>query len=129
MSRQLVQTVRSRLPGSASRLLHGTQDREGPPAFVFDIDGVLVKGQQILEPAKKALGLLYEGKGIMYALRSGSNLVSQKLSLLKYLYLGQDRPLYPTCFMTNGGGVTEAEKAEHLSEWLNISVHPDQVIV
>ena len=30
--------------------------------------------------------------------------------------------------MTNGGGVTEAEKAEHLSEWLNISVHPDQVI-
>lgn len=29
--------------------------------------------------------------------------------------------------MTNGGGVTEAEKAEQLSEWLNIHVHPDQV--
>ena len=70
MSKQLVRKVRSRLPGSTRRLLHGTQDREGPPAFVFDIDGVLVKGKQILEPAKKALGLLYEGKG-MYALRTG----------------------------------------------------------
>ncbi|KAK9831207.1 hypothetical protein WJX74_007420 [Apatococcus lobatus] len=102
MSGQLARHLRSRLPGSARRFLHGSQDREGPPAFVFDIDGVLVKGKQILEPAKKALGLLYENK---------------------------DRPLYPTVFMTNGGGVTEAEKAEHLSEWLNISVHSDQVVL
>ena len=53
---------KSTFAGSA-RLLHGGQDREGPPAFAFDIDGVLVKGNQTLEPAKKALGLLYEDKG------------------------------------------------------------------
>ena len=31
--------------------------------------------------------------------------------------------------MTNGGGVTEAEKAEQLSEWLDVSVHADQVVM
>ena len=74
MYRRLFSQVTFRFPGSARRLLHGGQDREGPPAFVFDIDGVLIKGERILEPAKKALGLLYEDKGtqILSALGSGS---------------------------------------------------------
>ena len=31
------------------------------------------------------------------------------------------------CFLTNGGGVTEAQKAEQLSNWLDVSVGEDQV--
>ena len=31
------------------------------------------------------------------------------------------------CFLTNGGGVTEAQKAEQLSKWLDVSVGEDQV--
>ena len=31
------------------------------------------------------------------------------------------------CFLTNGGGVTEAHKAAELSDWLGISVGADQV--
>ena len=31
------------------------------------------------------------------------------------------------CFLTNGGGVTEAAKAAELSEWLGVSVGADQV--
>ena len=34
---------------------------------------------------------------------------------------------FPVCFMTNGGGVTEAYKAQQLSEWLGVQVHADQV--
>jgi len=30
------------------------------------------------------------------------------------------------CFLTNGGGVTEAAKAVELSEWLGVSVGADQ---
>ena len=40
----------------------GASDR--PPAFVFDIDGVLIRGSQVLEPAKKALARLYENGGM-----------------------------------------------------------------
>lgn len=37
------------------------------------------------------------------------------------------RPRFPICFLTNGGGVLEATKAEQLSEWLDIHVQPEQV--
>lgn len=33
----------------------------------------------------------------------------------------------PVCFMTNGGGVTEAKKAEELTSWLDVPVTEDQV--
>jgi ribonucleotide monophosphatase NagD (HAD superfamily) len=33
----------------------------------------------------------------------------------------------PTCFITNGGGVTEAKKAEQLSSWLGVRVDARQV--
>ena len=39
------------------------------------------------------------------------------------------RPKYPVCFLTNGGGVTEEQKAEQLSGWLDVDVGVDQVIV
>ncbi len=37
------------------------------------------------------------------------------------------KPRYPVCFLTNGGGVTEAQKAEQLSGWLDVAVGVDQV--
>ena len=39
-----------------------------PPAFVFDIDGVLIRGSRVLEPAKKALARLYENGGMGFLL-------------------------------------------------------------
>lgn len=37
---------------------------EGPPAFVFDIDGVLIQGGTVLPEAKKALAKLYTNNGV-----------------------------------------------------------------
>ena len=31
------------------------------------------------------------------------------------------------CFLTNGGGVTEAHKAAELSDWLGVNIGADQV--
>ncbi len=36
---------------------------DGPPAFVFDIDGVLIQGGTVLPEAKKALAKLYTDNG------------------------------------------------------------------
>lgn len=36
---------------------------EGPPAFVFDIDGVLIQGGTVLPEAKMALAKLYTNNG------------------------------------------------------------------
>ena len=48
----------------------GASDR--PPAFVFDIDGVLIRGSRVLEPAKKALARLYENGGMGFLLCKGT---------------------------------------------------------
>ena len=42
------------------------------------------------------------------------------------MHAGQ-KPKFPVCFLTNGGGVTEAQKAEQLSDWLDVAVGVDQV--
>jgi ribonucleotide monophosphatase NagD (HAD superfamily) len=34
---------------------------------------------------------------------------------------------YPVCFITNGGGVPEAHKAQQLSQWLGVPVDEQQV--
>ncbi|KAK9914891.1 hypothetical protein WJX75_001967 [Coccomyxa subellipsoidea] len=36
---------------------------------------------------------------------------------------------YPICFLTNGGGVTEAQKAQQLSNWLGVNVRENQVVL
>jgi len=36
---------------------------------------------------------------------------------------------FPVCFLTNGGGVTEAQKAAEISNWLNVPASEDQVIL
>lgn len=42
------------------------------------------------------------------------------------LPLAGEKPKYPVCFLTNGGGVTEQQKAEQLSGWLDVAVGVDQ---
>lgn len=74
----------------------------GPPAFVFDIDGVLVRGKNVLQATSKAVRQLTDGSG---------------------------RWRYPVMFMTNGGGVPEAEKAAQLSGWLGAHVAEEQVLL
>eukprot|EP00877_Chromochloris_zofingiensis_P014983 jgi/Chrzof1/9739/Cz04g14030.t1 len=73
----------------------------GPPAFVFDIDGVLIRGKNVIPAAKEAMSKLWRGNAWQY----------------------------PVCFITNGGGVTEDTKAAQLSTWLGVPVHGNQVIL
>ena len=75
-------------PGSAAGLStraaqshkakHYRGSEAGPPAFVFDIDGCLLVGHNVLPQAKSALHQLYHGD--------------------------RDRPMCPIVFLTNGGG-------------------------
>ncbi|KAG2447091.1 hypothetical protein HYH02_007840 [Chlamydomonas schloesseri] len=74
----------------------------GPPAFSFDIDGVLIRGKHVLPEALEAV---------------------------KKLTAPDGRWRYPVVFMTNGGGVCEARKAAQLSSWLGVQVAPSQVIL
>lgn len=59
-------------PAWTSQLLSAYQQRDHivtagasdkPPAFIFDIDGVLIRGKKVLEPAKIALHRLYRDEG------------------------------------------------------------------
>lgn len=73
-----------------------------PVAFAFDIDGVLKAGPKVLPQALKALQWL-EGKN-------------------KY------RVKVPYILVTNGGGVSEETRAQRLSQELQVSLAPDQVL-
>lgn len=41
----------------------GKADLKFPLAFVFDIDGVLIRGGEVLPQAREAMRILYEGGG------------------------------------------------------------------
>ena len=71
-------------------------------AFCFDIDGVLLRGGKPLECARKALSRLYGNEGT---------------------------PRVPICFLTNGGGVSEDEKARELSEAFGLHIHDKQIVL
>lgn len=78
-------------------------DHAFPPAFVFDIDGVLVRGRHVLPEAKHAMEYLYQPDG--------------------------QNPRVPLAFLTNGGGMTEEKKAKQLSGWLDVKITGDQVVL
>eukprot|EP00210_Caulerpa_lentillifera_P005945 g5680.t1 len=71
--------------------------------FVFDIDGVLLKGGTVIPRADEAVQQLYE---------------SDRQTIK-----------YPVCFLTNGGGVTESQKANQLSSLLGVKITQDQVVL
>ncbi|KAK0045729.1 cat eye syndrome critical region protein 5 [Biomphalaria pfeifferi] len=69
--------------------------------FLFDIDGVIVRGRKPLPHAKEAFQLLAKD--------------------------GQFK--VPTLFVTNAGNSLRSRKAQQLSEWLGIQVTEDQVVM
>lgn len=71
-------------------------------AFVFDIDGVLVRGKRALPAAKRALAIL-----------DGNNRFGIKI---------------PYILLTNGGGVSEVTRCNELSEQLGVQIKPEQYI-
>ncbi|KAL7638321.1 UNVERIFIED_CONTAM: hypothetical protein RMT77_010889 [Armadillidium vulgare] len=70
--------------------------------LLFDIDGVLVRGKKILPTAPDAFQRLIDSAGKFRV---------------------------PTVFVTNAGNKLRHHKAEQLSEWLNVEVHEDQVVM
>ncbi|KAJ6593638.1 HAD-like domain-containing protein [Mycena capillaripes] len=78
-------------------------DSSKPPlAFVFDIDGVLIRGEDVLPSAKRALSML-----------EGDNPLNMKL---------------PYILLTNGGGISEQERCAKLSEKLGFEIHVNQYV-
>ncbi|KAF8995474.1 HAD-like domain-containing protein [Cyathus striatus] len=77
-------------------------DLHPPLAFVFDIDGVLLRGHNVLESAKRAFRIL-----------DGHNPFGLKI---------------PFILLTNGGGVTEQERCDKLSKQLGVKIGPSQYI-
>lgn len=87
-----------------SSLLH-TATSIKPPAFVFDIDGVLLRGSTVLTQGKRALSLLLNNNNHNRTWR------------------------FPVAFLTNGGGMTEECKAKQLSSYLNAPINANMVIL
>ncbi|KAF8124895.1 HAD hydrolase [Boletus edulis] len=73
-----------------------------PLAFVFDIDGVLIRGDNPLPAAKHALSIL-----------DGNNRFGIKI---------------PYLLLTNGGGVSESARCHKLSQQLGMKIDPERFI-
>ncbi|KIY50389.1 HAD-superfamily hydrolase [Fistulina hepatica ATCC 64428] len=76
--------------------------RSLPLAFVFDIDGVLIRGSTAIPVARRALEIL-----------DGKNPFDAKI---------------PYLLLTNGGGASESKRAERLSLVLGVDIDARQVI-
>ncbi|KAJ7690656.1 HAD-like domain-containing protein, partial [Mycena rosella] len=85
--------------------INAKQHHSKPPpslAFVFDIDGVLIRGEDVLPSAKRALSIL-----------EGNNPFGARL---------------PYILLTNGGGVSEQERCEKLTAKLGFEIRASQYI-
>ncbi|KII92002.1 hypothetical protein PLICRDRAFT_457454 [Plicaturopsis crispa FD-325 SS-3] len=93
-------------PFCARRLLHDAgarlQSRTAPLAFAFDIDGVLLQGEDTIPAARRALAIL-----------DGENALRMKI---------------PYILVTNGGGKSEVERCRHLTRQLGYSIKPTQIV-
>nr|GAT57724.1 predicted protein [Mycena chlorophos] len=78
------------------------QIQRAPPAFVFDIDGVLIRGPTVIPAARRAL-----------AMCEGDNPFNRKL---------------PYILLTNGGGVSEQQRSAKLTQQLGFKIEPEQYI-
>ncbi|XP_072026390.1 haloacid dehalogenase-like hydrolase domain-containing 5 [Amphiura filiformis] len=70
--------------------------------LLLDIDGVVVRGKKVLPQALEAFQMLSDHTGHLRV---------------------------PTVFVTNAGNKMRQDKAKQLSDWLDIKVSPDQVIM
>ena len=75
------------------------------PSFglMFDIDGVIVRGRTVLPSAPDAFQLLYDSETAQWRI--------------------------PSIFVTNAGNTLRQQKADQLSNWLNVPVTEDQVVM
>ncbi|KAK2467848.1 hypothetical protein APHAL10511_000143 [Amanita phalloides] len=89
-------------PGALRRFNHDRFAPKSPLAFVFDIDGVLIKGPNVLAAAKR-----------VFAKLNGHNPYRLKI---------------PYLLLTNGGGVSEVDRCQKLSQQLGFPISPDQYI-
>ncbi|XP_064314654.1 haloacid dehalogenase-like hydrolase domain-containing 5 isoform X2 [Phalacrocorax carbo] len=82
----------------------GGRAGDRPPAFgfLFDVDGVLVRGSQAVPAARQAFRRLADGGG---------------------------RLRVPVVFLTNAGNCLRSAKARELSQALGLEVSPEQVIL
>ncbi|KAM9638757.1 haloacid dehalogenase-like hydrolase domain-containing 5 isoform 2-T2 [Morphnus guianensis] len=107
--------LRGCLRAGRGRLLLRAAGPRGPPArggcaggrppafgFLFDVDGVLVRGSQAVPAARQAFRRLADGSG---------------------------RLRVPVVFLTNAGNCLRAAKAQELSQALGLQVSPEQVIL
>lgn len=99
--------ARSRLfPGvraAAHARLQATTAPRGSVGYVFDIDGVLLRGSKVLPAARDAMRLLFDSHASRFRA--------------------------PVAFLTNGGGHSEARRAGILSEMLSVPVAAEQVVL
>jgi len=70
---------------------------------MFDIDGVIVRGRTVLPSAPDAFQLLYDSETAQWRI--------------------------PSIFVTNAGNTLRQQKADQLSNWLNVPVTEDQVVM
>jgi HAD superfamily hydrolase (TIGR01456 family) len=75
----------------------------GLAGYVFDVDGVLLRGKRVLDPGRAAMHCLYDAR------RSHWNA--------------------PVVFLTNGGGTSEAARGEYLSSLLHVPIDPSQMVL
>lgn len=73
------------------------------PSFVFDIDGVVSRGGNVIPAALTALNQLFDT-------------VKQRWTT-------------PTVFLTNGGGISESERANRLSNLLGIPIDASMIVL
>jgi Haloacid dehalogenase-like hydrolase len=141
--------LHSALPATCLRCFSSqTGNPEGPPAFVFDIDGVLIRGGDVLPAAKRALAKLYHPGGALGTTKAALSMLQLQRQAWDALHkamadgrlpptepctckrttshVAGETPKLPVCFLTNGGGVVEAAKAKELSGWLDVKVHKKQ---
>ena len=80
-------------------------ERWRSPTFglMFDIDGVIVRGRTVLPSAPEAFQLLYDSKCARWRI--------------------------PSIFVTNAGNTLRQQKADQLSNWLNVPVTEEQVVM
>ncbi|XP_059489506.1 haloacid dehalogenase-like hydrolase domain-containing 5 [Neocloeon triangulifer] len=88
----------------SGRLVRRAFSNQTVPRFglLFDIDGVIVRGKKVLPPAADGFKRLVDSKGKFRV---------------------------PTVFVTNAGNALRHDKAQQLSEWLQVKVHEDQVVM
>jgi HAD superfamily hydrolase (TIGR01456 family) len=93
----------SRLGRPLKRYLQSCAGYFNKQAFVFDIDGVFLRGSRVLDAGVRAMSLLYDSS--------------------------HQRWRAPVAFLTNSGGMSEASRAAILTSMLGVSVLPSQVVL